>query len=87
MSFLIAKKGLWKKKKKQSWIQILDTALMSEKYEIKTKMLQEHWLQLKMMFLLDYNLKFSGRGLTFGGEGIKSWWGESTGGIFPGGGE
>ena len=87
MLFLIAKIGLWKKKNKQSWIQILDTALMSEKYEIKTKMLHKHWLQQKMMFLLDYNLKFSGWGLTFGGEGIKIWWGESTGGIFPGGGE
>ena len=29
-----------------------------------------------------------GGGLTFGGEGIKIWWGNSTGGgIFPGGGE
>ena len=35
-------RALKKKKKKQSWIQILDTALMSEKYEIKTKMLQDH---------------------------------------------
>ena len=29
---------------------------MSKEYEIKTKMVQEQWLQLKM-FLLGYNLK------------------------------
>ena len=26
-------------------------------YKIKTKMVQEQWLQLKMLFLLGYNLK------------------------------
>ena len=26
-------------------------------HEIKTKMVQEQWVQLKMMFLLGYNLK------------------------------
>ena len=26
-------------------------------YEIRTKMKQEQWLQLKMLFLLGYNLK------------------------------
>ena len=26
-----------------------------KEYEIKTKMEQEQWLQLKMLFLLDYN--------------------------------
>ena len=28
-----------------------------KKYEVKTKMVQEQWLQLKMNFLLDYNMK------------------------------
>ena len=28
-----------------------------KEYEIKTKMVQEQWLQLKKMFLLGYNLK------------------------------
>ena len=33
--------------------------LVSKEYsvEIKTKMEQEHWLLLKMLFLLGYNLK------------------------------
>ena len=30
---------------------------VSKEYEIKTKMEQERWLQLKMLFLLGYNLK------------------------------
>ena len=32
---------------------------VSKEYEIeiKTKMEQEHWLQLKMLFLMGYNLK------------------------------
>ena len=30
---------------------------MSNEYEIKTKIEQEQWLQLKMLFLLSYNLK------------------------------
>ena len=45
---------------------------MTKEYEIKTKIEQEHWLQLKMLFLLGYNWKllFSGGvELTFGGEG------------------
>ena len=47
-------------------------------YEVKIKMVQEQWLQLKMKFLLVYNMKFV----------IK--WGEWTlggvgGGRFPGG--
>ena len=29
----------------------------SKEYEIRTKMEQEQWLQLKMLFLLGYNLK------------------------------
>ena len=28
---------------------------VSKEYEIKTKMEQEQWLQLKMLFLLGYN--------------------------------
>ena len=30
---------------------------VSKEYEIKTKMEQEQWLQLKMLFLLGYNFK------------------------------
>ena len=30
---------------------------ISKEYEIKRKMEQERWLQLKMLFLLGYNLK------------------------------
>ena len=30
---------------------------VSKEYEIKTKMEQEKWRQLKMLFLLGYNLK------------------------------
>ena len=26
-------------------------------YEVKTKMIQEQWLKLKIKFLLDYNMK------------------------------
>ena len=32
-------------------------AYMSKEYEIRTKMKEKHWLQLKMLFLLGYNLK------------------------------
>ena len=32
---------------------------VSEEYEIKTKMEQEQGLQLKMLFLLGYNLKIA----------------------------
>ena len=38
-------------------------------YEIE-KMEQKQWLQLKMLFLLGYNLKI------VGGGGIKIWWGD-----------
>ena len=31
---------------------------VSKEYEIKTKMQQEERMQLKMLFLLGYNLKF-----------------------------
>ena len=50
---------------------------MSTEYEIKTKMEQEQWLQLKVLFLLGYNqLLFSG-GIVFrwgGGGGRVYWW-------------
>ena len=39
-------------------------ACVSKEYEIKTKMEQEQWLQLKKLFLFGYNLK------------IVLWWGE-----------
>ena len=56
---------------------------MSTEYESKTKMEQEQWLQLKVLFLLGYNqLLFSG--------GIVFWWGGGGGGggggFFVGGG-
>ena len=35
----------------------VDTWSVSKEYKIKTKMVQEQWLQLKMMFLLGFNLK------------------------------
>ena len=42
---------------------------VSKKSKIKTKMVQEQWLQLKMTFLFFYWVE-----LTFGGEGRKIWW-------------
>ena len=30
---------------------------VSKEYQIKTKMVQEQWLELKLMFLFGYNLK------------------------------
>ena len=48
---------------------------VSKEYEIKTKMVQEQWLQLKMTFLFFYWVE-----LTFGGEGIKIWWEGGRGG-------
>ena len=44
------------------------TSLYKE-YEVKIKMVQEQWLQLKMNFLLDYNMKIVMQlwELTFGG--------------------
>ena len=36
---------------------------VSKEYEIKTKLVQEQWLQQKMTFLLGYNLQ-----LLFSGE-------------------
>ena len=63
---------------------------VSKEYEIKTKMEQQQWLQLKMLFLLGYNLKivaYWGENWHFWGEkagrGIKIWWGGSLlGGFF-----
>ena len=42
---------------------------VSKEHEIQTKMEQEQWLQLKMLFLLGYNLK------------IIVWWGGAGGRI------
>ena len=35
----------------------LTMTCMYKEYEAKIKMVQEQWLQLKMKFLLDYNMK------------------------------
>ena len=40
-----------------------------KKYEIKTKMVQGQWLQLKLKFLLSYNMKINLRWL-----GTESYW-------------
>ena len=54
-----------------------------KEYEIKTKMVQEQWLQLKMMFLFFYwvELTFGGREKKFGGEGVNEqifgWWADT----------
>ena len=48
---------------------------VSKEYEIKTKLVQEQWLQQKnyaVIFLLGYWVE-----LTFRGEGIKIWWGKT----------
>ena len=41
-----------------------------KEYKVKIKMVQEQWLQLKMKFLLDFNMKiiieWGGWGSTFG---------------------
>ena len=50
---------------------------MSKEYEIKTKIEQEQWLLLQMLFLLGYNLKIC----LMQGGGIDFWWE----GIFLGG--
>ena len=43
----------------------------SKEYEIETKMVHEQWMQLKMKFLLGYNLKI-----------IKLWWKDKKNGEF-----
>ena len=35
----------------------ISMACVSKEYEVITKMVQEQWMQLKMTFLLGYNLK------------------------------
>ena len=50
---------------------------MSKEYEIKTKIEQEQWLLLQMLFLLGYTLKIC----LMQGGGIDVWWE----GIFLGG--
>ena len=42
---------------------------MSKEYEIKTKMEPEWWIQLKMLFLLGYNLKI----VIEWGVGVGGW--------------
>ena len=50
---------------------------MSKEYEIKTKMEPEWWTQLKMLFLLGYNLKIVIECEGGGGGGIEKFgmWG------------
>ena len=52
-------------------------ACMYKEYESKIKMIQEQELQLKMKFLLGYNMKiviqWGGGELTFGGEWGVYW--------------
>ena len=56
---------------------------MSKDCEIKTKMGQEQWLKLKMLFLLGYNLK-----IVIQWGRIDFWWeGSLLGGGVLGGGE
>ena len=63
-------------------IKISMTCVLNE-YEIKTKMVQEQWLQLKLTFLLFYwvELTFGGREERFGDEGVNEQifgcWGDS----------
>ena len=45
---------------RECWASIkikINMTCVSKQYEIKTNMEQQLWLQLKMMFLLGYNLK------------------------------
>ena len=45
-----------------------------KKYEVKIKMVQKQWLQLKINFLLCFNIKiviYGGLELTFGGARIN----------------
>ena len=46
---------------------------VSKEYEIKTKIIQEQWLELKMTFVFFYwvELTFGGREQKFGGEGVN----------------
>ena len=51
-----------------------------KEYEIKIKMVQEQWLQLKNEVFVVFkhgNCFIVGRELTFGGGGIKIRWGRS----------
>ena len=53
-------------------------ASVSKEYESETKIEQEQWLQLKMLFLLGYNFLFNGEGeLTLMWRIKIWWWGES----------
>ena len=52
----------------------ISTTCVSKEHEIKTKMVREEWLQLKMTFLFCCWVES-----TFGGEGINIWWGRRWG--------
>ena len=49
-----------------------------KEYKIKRKMVQKHWLQLKMKFLLGYDMRLSSPGVCVcvggGYEYIFCWW-------------
>ena len=79
---------------RECWTSIkikINITCVSKGYKIKTKMEQKQWLQLKMLFLLGYDLKNvvygeGGRTLLLLGDGIEIWWrGDLLGGIFLGG--
>ena len=50
----------------------INMTCVSKEHDIKTKMEQEQWIQLKMLYLLGYNLK-----IVIWWGGINIWWGES----------
>ena len=56
------------------------TCIKYKEYEVKTKMVQEQWLQLKMKFLFGYNVKIVMQG-EGGEEGWRNWPHLWTGGI------
>ena len=59
----------------------INIACVSKEYEIKTKMEQEQWLLLKIVYLLGYNLKIVfllGCNCCLVVEGIKIWWREDV---------
>ena len=66
-------------------IKISMTCVYKE-YEVKI-MVQVQWLELKWSFywVIAWTLLFSGGNKLLVEGGINIWWGECTGGIFPGG--
>ena len=66
------------------WMSIkikINITCVSKEYEIKTKMEQEQWLQLKILFLLGYNLKT----VVWWGDWYLVRWRSLLGEIFLGG--